>query len=72
MTLVKVGGPRQGKELVLVPSEKTPSPSCLPGHFYLFSKDASTGHLLSADVTSHGPGEMEQAAVYCWPRQGCL
>lgn len=48
----KVGGPRQGKEIPLVRSEKdTPQLSPLLGHFYLFRKDASTRHLLSAGAS---------------------
>lgn len=78
---MKARGPRQGKEILLVLSEDTLRPSCLPGNCYLFSENASSRHLLSVDASqtrcpcscpSHGRGEMEQAAVYCWPRQQCL
>lgn len=45
----KMRGLSGGKEIPLVLSEHTPQPSLLLGHVYLFSEDASTRHLLSAD-----------------------
>lgn len=48
---MKVGDPSQGKEIPLVLSEDTLRPSCLPGHCYLFSENASSRHLLSVDAS---------------------
>lgn len=75
---MKVGGPRQGKEILLVLSEDTLRPSCLRGIATSSVKmpPPGTSSLLTDKVSllmsQQGRGETEQAAAYCWPRQECL